>query len=83
MATLAVKDLTPTELVMNEDGEFVCPHEDAYIEKACCSGIDSDGNPSCGCHGQDDVICPAIDCTGIQNHEINALFKHIIGGYDD
>lgn len=79
MATIAVKDLTPTELVMNEDGEFVCPHEDAYIEKACCPG----GTRDCGCQGLDTVECPAIDCTGIQDHEVDALFERIIGGYDD
>lgn len=80
---LTVKDLTPTTMVMNEDGEFVCPHEEAYIEKACCSGIDSEGNPSCGCHGQDGVICPAIDCTGIQEHEVDDLFDRLFGDREE
>lgn len=78
-----VKDLTPTEMVMNEDGEFVCPHLEAYIEKACCSGTDSEGNVSCGCHGQDGVICPAIDCTGIQDHEVDTLFDRLIGDREE
>lgn len=78
-----VKNLTPTAMVMNEDGEFVCPHTEAYIEKACCSGIDSEGNVSCGCHGQDGVLCPAIDCTGIQDHEVDELFDRLIGDREE
>ena len=66
-----------TTFVMNEDWEFVCNHEDAYIDPACCSGIDSEGNVSCGCHGQDGVLCPAWDCTGIQDHEIDDLFDRL------
>lgn len=62
-------------MVLNEDmNAFECNHEDAYIEPACCSGRDSDGNISCGCHGQDSVVCPALDCTGIQDWEVDDLF---------
>ena len=76
MPTLTVKDASTT-YKMTEDGEFVCAHEDAYIEKACCSGFDSENNPSCGCHGQDSVICPALDCDGIQDWEVDELFDRL------
>lgn len=69
---LTVRDASTT-YKMTEDGEFVCAHEEAYIEKACCSGVDSDGLIACGCHGQDGIICPALDCDGIQEHEIQTL----------
>lgn len=80
---IPVRNLTPSELAMNEDGEFVCTHPDAYIDPACCSGYDSEGNVSCGCHGQDGVLCPAIDCTGIQEHEIDNLFDRLIGDREE
>lgn len=80
---ISIKDLTPTPMIMDEDGEFRCPHTEAYIEKACCSGIDSEGNVSCGCHGQDGVLCPAIDCTGIQDHEVDELFDRLIGDREE
>lgn len=73
---IPIRDLS-TAFVMTEDGEFVCSHEDAYIDPACCSGIDSEGNVSCGCHGQDGVLCPATDCTGIQEHEVDDLFDRL------
>lgn len=82
MPTLTVRDYSTT-YKMTEDGEFVCAHEDAYIEKACCSGRDSEGNPSCACNGQDGVICPAWDCTGIQDHEVDDLFEKLTPGEPD
>lgn len=77
MTTITVRQYDEATLVLNEDWQFVCDHTDAYIEAACCSGRDSDGNPSCACNGQDAVICPAIDCTGIEDHEIDALFERL------
>ncbi len=73
----------PITYKMTEDGDFVCAHTDAYIERACCTSPDSDGNYSCGCHGRDSVICPAVDCTGIQEHEIDQLFDKLEGNNDD
>lgn len=67
----------PTETYELIDGEFVPAHEDAEIEPACCSGIDSDGNTSCGCHGSDSVHCPAIDCPGITDDQADMLFERL------
>lgn len=72
MPTLTVVDHSTT-YKMTEDGEFVCAHEDAYIEKACCPP----GTRDCGCYGSDSVICPALDCDGIQDHEIDELFDRL------
>lgn len=58
---------------MSEDGEFLCEHEDAEIERACCSGRDSEGNPSCACHGMDSVWCPNPDCTGLTQNDIERI----------
>lgn len=55
----------------------VCNHEDAYLEPPCCNGFDNEGNQDCGCAGQTSVICPAADCTGIQDHEIDELFERL------
>ncbi len=43
-----------------EDGLFRCAHINAEVEPPCCSGIDSEGLPSCGCYGQYSVYC--YDC---------------------
>lgn len=58
---------------LNEDWELVCDHLDAEIERACCSGRDSEGNPSCGCHGMDGVLCPNPDCTGLTDHDVELI----------
>lgn len=78
MRTLTVVDASTT-YKMTEDGEFVCAHEDAYIEKACCPA----GTRDCGCYGQDSVICPAPDCEGIQDHEVDDLFEKLTPGEPD
>ena len=44
-------------LVMNEDGEFVCPHNDVDIEAPCCSTPGSSGYIECGCGGMHSVYC--------------------------
>lgn len=81
--TLTIRQYPSATFEMNEDGEFVCNHEEAYIERACCSGRDSEGNPSCACHGVDGIMCPAFDCTGIQDWEIEDLFDKLEGNFDD
>lgn len=56
------------------DGEFWCSHEEAYVEEPCCTSPDPDtGYISCGCHGQRSVVCPNPDCTGILDHEVDAI----------
>lgn len=81
--TINIKEYPSTTFELSEDGEWLCNHEEAYIERACCSGIDSEGNPSCACHGQDGVICPAWDCTGIQDWQIEDLFDRLDPGEPD
>ena len=68
-----------TVFAMSEDGEFVCSHGAAYIEKACCSTVGSSGYIECGCGGRDSVICPALRCTGIMDHEVDQLFAKLRG----
>jgi hypothetical protein len=72
-----VKQYHSADFYLSEDGKWLCAHTDAYIEPACCSGYDSEGNPSCACHGMDGVICPAIDCTGIEDWQIEELFDRL------
>lgn len=72
-----VKEYPTATFELQEDGVWRCNHEEAYIEPACCSGRDSEGNPSCACHGVDGIICPAIDCTDIQEWEIEALYDSL------
>lgn len=67
---------TPTHTV-ELDGEIYCSHEEAYVEKACCSGPDSDGLIQCGCQGMDSIICPDNNCTGIQDWEIEDLWERM------
>lgn len=53
----------------------ICTHPNAYVEKACCSSPDSDtGLFSCGCGGQDSVICPDCDQT-LTEDEIQAVLE--------
>jgi hypothetical protein len=58
---------------------MVCDHDQAYIEPACCSPfqIGESGYVECGCHGQDSIICPDPNCTGIQDYEIEELYERI------
>jgi len=54
-----------------------CTHEEAYIEKACCSPTDvgDHGYVECGCGGQDSVVCPTQDCQGISDNEAEKLWE--------
>lgn len=61
---------------MTEDGDFLCDHNEAEIERACCSGRDSEGNPSCACHGQDAVWCPNPDCTGLTDNDVERILDY-------
>lgn len=56
---------------------YVCTHAEAYMEAACCSGYDSEGNISCGCYGLDRLLCPAVDCTGIEDWEYEEVIKRV------
>lgn len=60
---------------MDEDGQFVCAHESAYIEKACCSPfqLGSSGYIECGCGGRDSIICPNQECTGFTEEDMVRL----------
>lgn len=56
---------------------MACKHEDAYIEKACCSQVGSSGYIECGCGGQDSLICPNNNCPGITDEEAEELWKEL------
>lgn len=91
MKTIQVKFKDSGTFALSEDNEWVCTHEDAYIEPACCSSAGSSGYIECGCGGQDAVICPSIGCTDIQDWEIDDLLDRLRGwdendrewGWDD
>jgi len=76
---IAVKEYNTAEFAMNEDGVFLCTHPDAYIDQTCCSPfqVGESGHVECGCGGVDSVVCPAIDCTGIEDHEVDQLFERL------
>lgn len=71
------------EYIWDEDlKQYLCTHQNAYIERACCSSVGSGGDIECGCGGVDSVVCDNPDCTGIENNEIDKLFAQV-GGYDE
>lgn len=57
--------------VLNEDGEFRCPHEDIEYYDPCCSGYDSEGMPDCDCGGSPSVYCN--DCNNIDLTDDEAI----------
>lgn len=61
-----------------ELGIRVCDHAAAYVDPPCCAGSpDEAGRPTCDCQGRDSVVCPAPDCTGIQDYEIDPLLEKL------
>jgi len=63
---IPVYDDSETYIYDYFDGEWYCAHANSYTEEACCSTTGSSGYIECGCGGQDEVICPNQDCTGIE-----------------
>ena len=53
--------------------QTVCNHEGAFVEPACCSTAGSSGYVECGCGGQNSIVCPAPNCTGIEDYELEKL----------
>ena len=91
MKTIKVISKDSGVFALSEDNEWVCTHDDAYIDPACCSSVGSSGYIECGCGGQDGVICPSTGCTGIMDWEIDDLMDRLRGwdendrdwGYDE
>lgn len=83
MRTIYVKFKDSGTFYLSDDNEWICTHENAYIDKACCSGHYSDGSPSCWCYGVDNVVCPSTDCTDIKDWETEDLFNRLNGGRDE
>ena len=78
MQTISIKQPEQATYLMDEDGLFRCTHENAEVEPPCCSGRDSEGLPSCGCHGQYSVYC--YDCNNddmTDNDAENIIEGHI------
>lgn len=73
MVNIFIKFDTPTVYRLDENGDMRCTHEEAFVERACCAVA----RPDCPCNGQDAVICPAIDCTGILPCEVEQLFNRL------
>lgn len=72
-------NITDQSEAVSIDVERICTHPNAYVEKACCTTPDSDtGMISCGCGGQDAVICP--DC----NDDLDdATIERVLGGGEE
>lgn len=75
MTSIKIKHQDSGTYLLAEYGEWVCSHADAYVDPACCSGYDSEGNISCGCYGRDSVVCPNTYCTGIEDWQVDDLFE--------
>jgi len=73
---IAVKEITSIS-VMNEDGEFFCPHLDVEIEEPCCSGRDSDGLISCGCQGMFSVYCPDCGNKDMTQNQVDEILEGV------
>lgn len=67
------------QYVMTEDGEWVCAHVNAYVEKACCPA----GTQDCGCQGRDSVICPNPECTGLTDQDVDEIIGEADYDYCD
>jgi hypothetical protein len=80
MQTLLTTAPAREEWQLDEDGERKATHPDAYLVPPCCTSPDSDGLWSCGCGGQTSVVCPAVDCPGIADHEVEELITRLEGG---
>ena len=48
-------------------------HPDAYIEAPCCPG----GTTDCACNGRSSLVCPAVDCPGIDQGDVEKLFERL------
>lgn len=62
--------------VMNEDGEFKCPHENIVIEKPCCSSTGSSGYIECGCRGLSTVYCEDCDSEDLTDWESSEIMEN-------
>ncbi len=62
--------------------QYLCLHQNAYIERACCSGYDSEGNLDCDCGGLDQLICDNPDCTGINHKDRERLLNELDRSYE-
>lgn len=66
--------------VLNEDGEFRCPHYNAEVTPPCCNGSpDEAGRDTCACHGLHSVYCP--DCKNEDMSESDV--ERILDNYKD
>lgn len=78
---IIVRAETGTIFRLNEDmNDWPCAHAEAYIEPPCCTEADREpdtGMIACGCGGQDQIVCPAPDCTGIKPWEIEELTERL------
>ena len=61
-------------------GDYLLPeHRHAYIEPPCCNAPDADtGYYSCGCEGKPTIICPAMDCPGIDDDAMELLKERLL-----
>lgn len=73
--TINVKYRPTSTYELNEDGDFTCLHENAEVDRACCSGVDSDGLMSCGCGGMDSVYCDDCDNEDLTDSDVEAILE--------
>lgn len=68
------------ETVMNEDGEFVCPHYDVDVEPPCCSTRGSSGYIECGCGGDYNIYCNDCKNEDMTDSDYDRVFEDYIEG---
>ena len=59
--------------VMDEDGDFHCPHDNVEIEPPCCSG---GAYIACGCQGMYNVYCPDCHNDDLTDNDIEAILDN-------
>ena len=67
--TILVTNIETPTYILNEDGEFRCPHDEVTVEPPCCNGTD------CGCHGMHSVYCDDCDNEDMMEHEIDQILE--------
>lgn len=61
------------------EGDMVPLHDGAYVEPPCCTVPDPDtGMISCGCGGYATIVCPASDCPGFSDIELEELTERLL-----
>lgn len=73
---ITIRQSGGTIFKLNEDmNDWQCIHEDAYLDQDFIAGPGDDGEPVE--YTYDTVVCPAPDCTGVQDWEVGDLLDRL------